>query len=240
MTSPSLPSKGEGNSASSKTPIGLHPTKWHARLAARLIQGYILLVASSVRWRFVDQCGILERLPEERMLYCVWHNRLSLALILYRNVVQRRDPNRRMAALTSASKDGNLLARILEVFGVEPARGSSSRRGAQGFMEMARFARRGLDIAITPDGPRGPCYHLEPGVVTLARVTGLPIFPVSYHLQWKWTVKSWDRFQIPIPFTKCTVTLGRWYRVPKSASGEALETLRQEIEASMREITHDE
>src|SRR5262249_17493705 len=116
-------------------------------------------------------------------------NRLGLALPLYRYYLARHQPERRLAAMVSASRDGGLLARILELFGVEPVRGSSSRRGPQALREMISWGERGYDLAITPDGPRGPCYTVQEGVISTAQITGLPIVPVSYRLNWKICLK---------------------------------------------------
>src|SRR6185295_11123120 len=101
-----------------------------------------------------------------------------------------------------------LLARVLELNGVEPVRGSTSRRGRQALLELVTWAERGFDLAITPDGPRGPCYVVQDGVIALAQLTGLPIVPVSYHLRWRIRLKSWDRFQIPLPFGPCIAYVG--------------------------------
>ena len=115
----------------------------------------------------------------------------------------------------SASRDGAFLAAILERFGVQPVRGSSSRRGAQALLELTTWAERGYDLAITPDGPRGPRYVVQDGAMSLAQITGLPIVPVSYFLKWKIQLKSWDGFQIPLPFSICEVTAGKFQRAAR-------------------------
>ena len=144
-----------------------------------------------------------------------------------------------MAALVSASKDGALLARILEWFRIQPVRGSSSRRGAQALRELTTWAERGHDLTITPDGPRGPCYQVQDGITSLAQLTGLPIVPVALNLNWKISIKSWDRFQIPLPFARCEVCVGRTFHVPADASDAAREKLRGQLEAELRAITRD-
>jgi hypothetical protein len=144
-----------------------------------------------------------------------------------------------MAALVSASKDGALLARTLEWFRVQPVRGSSSRRGAQALRELTTWAERGCDLTITPDGPRGPCYQIQDGITSLAQLTGLPIVPVSLNLNWKIRLKSWDRFQIPLPFARCEVCVGKAVRVPQNASDAEREELRRQLEAELRAITRD-
>jgi lysophospholipid acyltransferase (LPLAT)-like uncharacterized protein len=141
--------------------------------------------------------------------------------------------------MVSASKDGAFLTAILECFKAQPVRGSSSRRGPQALAELRAWAERGYDLAITPDGPRGPCYHVQDGVISLAKLTGLPILPFSYVLNWKLRVKSWDRFQIPLPFARCEVKLGKLVRVPRDASQTERESLRQQLEKTLREMSPD-
>ena len=136
-------------------------------------------------------------------------------------------------------KDGAFLAAILQAFKVQPVRGSTSRRGRQALLELTTWAERGYDLAITPDGPRGPCYRVQDGVVSTAQLTGLPIVPVSYHLNWKFRPKSWDRFQIPLPFARCRIRTGEIVRVPREATESEREALRQRLEETMKAITED-
>jgi lysophospholipid acyltransferase (LPLAT)-like uncharacterized protein len=132
-----------------------------------------------------------------------------------------------------------MLARVLELFQVEPVRGSSSRRGAQALRELVTWSERGYDLAITPDGPRGPCYVIRDGVIATAQLTGLAIVPVAFYLNWKIRVKSWDRFQIPLPFARCEITTGPVMHVPREASDTEREALRQRLETELRAITRD-
>lgn len=141
--------------------------------------------------------------------------------------------------MVSASKDGGFLAAILENFRVEPVRGSSSRRGPQALLELTTWAERAYDLAITPDGPRGPRYEVQEGTMSLAQVTGLPIIPFAFNLSWKITANSWDKFQIPLPFGRCEIITGEALRVPREASDAEREALRKELERRLREITRD-
>jgi len=216
-----------------------HAPKWHQRLGAALIYALAHALAATLRFRLTDLSGYLSDVPQEKFIFAIWHNRLSLSLILYRRYVARRDRNRRLVAMVSASRDGGMLAGVLERFGVEPVRGSSSRRGPQALREMVSWGRRGHDLAITPDGPRGPCYIVQEGVISTAQLTGLPIVPVSFHLNWKIRAKSWDRFQIPLPFARCEITIGKVLRVPRETDAAGREELRKQLEAEMRAITRD-
>ena len=111
------------------------------------------------------------------------------------------------------------------------------RRGPQALLELTTWAERGYDLTITPDGPRGPCYQVQEGVMSLAQVTGFPVVPVAFNLNWKLRVKSWDRFQIPLPFARCEVTVGRVMRVPGEATDAERESLRQQLESELRAIS---
>jgi lysophospholipid acyltransferase (LPLAT)-like uncharacterized protein len=208
-------------------------------LAAALICGLIRSLAATLRFSFNDRSGMFVGEPKEAVIFAIWHNRLALSLVMYRKYVQRRQPTRHMAAMVSASRDGALLARILELFDVEPVRGSTSRRGPQALRELTTWGERGYDLAITPDGPRGPCYVVQEGVMALAQLTGLPIAPVSYHLNWKFRPRSWDRFQVPLPFARCEVTIGEVMRVPREASEAEREQLRLKLERTLKAITCD-
>lgn len=153
-------------------------------------------------------------------------------------IVHRRHP-RKLAALISASKDGALLAAVLSRFGVQNVRGSSSRRGPQALLELTSQAQLGYDLAVTPDGPRGPRYVAQMGVIALAQLTGLPIIPVTCNTTWKVCVKSWDRFQIPLPFSLCELILNRPIFVPREADEHQREELRTHLETSLRSGSRD-
>src|SRR6266568_6285273 len=154
----------------------------------------------------------------------------------YHGYVRKRSHTAGLAAMVSASKDGALLAAILECFKFQPVRGSSSRRGRQALLELTTWAERGYDLAITPDGPRGPCYVVQEGIMSLAQITGLPILPVSYYLGWKYRPNSWDRFQIPLPFTRCEVRVAKPVRIHRDASDAEREKLRLELEQTLKEL----
>lgn len=213
--------------------------RWHGRLAATLVFCLVRGVDATLRYRIEAPPETLECLRREPVIFAIWHNRLALSLMLYRRLVVPARPNARMAAMVSASRDGGMLARVLEWFNVEPVRGSTSRRGPQALLEMTSWAEHGLDLALTPDGPRGPRYVVQEGTVAVARVTGLPIIPVSYALGWKWTARSWDRFQVPIPFSSCQVSFGQVVRIPRESSETDLEACRQRVESELRRITRD-
>ncbi len=216
-----------------------HAPRWYQRLGARVLWGLIRTVAATLRYRWDDHSGHFDRPAAGPAIYCVWHNRLVLSMTAYYGYIRKRHPSPGLAAMVSASRDGGFLAAILECFKVQPVRGSSSRRGPQALLELTTWAERGYDLAITPDGPRGPRYVVQDGVISLAQVTGLPIVPVSYRLNWKLQVGSWDRLQIPLPLSRCEMQFGKPVRVPREASEQERETLRRELERTLQRLSQD-
>jgi lysophospholipid acyltransferase (LPLAT)-like uncharacterized protein len=213
--------------------------RWHGRLAAWLIWGLIQVLASTLRWRWKDGSGLIQPGNSQRFIFAVWHNRLSLSPVIYRRLSIHHGQCRQMAALVSASRDGGLLAHVLKLFEVIGVRGSSSRRGAQALRELASEATLGRDLAVTPDGPRGPKYEPQGGVIALAQITGLPILPVSYRLGWKWTLRSWDAFQIPLPFRVVEVEFAQPISVSHGAGEAEREEARSCLQKSLLAITRD-
>jgi len=206
-----------------------HPPTRLQRFLGWIAATLLRALAATLRYRIhggYDTPGF----PEGPVIFALWHNRLCLCMRVFEHIVPPRD--RRLAALISASRDGAFLAAILQHFGVQPVRGSSSRRGGQALLELHSWAGRGYNIAITPDGPRGPCYRVHDGILSLAQVTGLPIIPYSCQLRWKIRLKSWDRFQIPLPFSRCEMTFGAPILVPRDSTPAD----RERLAAQLRDI----
>lgn len=200
-----------------------------------LIANVIRLLSLTLRIGWHDQSGTVDTTPPQPLIYCIWHNRLALAPAIHLRYVLKRQPTRKIAVLISASKDGALLANILKKFRMTAVRGSSSRRGPQALLELARSARRGCDLAVTPDGPRGPMYKIHDGIITLAQLTGHPIVPSSIKYHQKISLKSWDAFQIPLPFSRCDVFFGKPIRVPRNLKDSDRESIREQLESAMFE-----
>ena len=238
MTVESPPARSPTPSPLWSAAVVPHQATWRQRILARLIHAVACLVSATIRYRWERDP---HQLPQagRPYIFCLWHNRLPLALMLYRQFLEAGRAPFRLAALVSASRDGAMMTRVLELYGVEPARGSSSRRGTQALIELATWAGRGHDLALAADGPRGPKYELKPGVVALAQMTRRPIVPVSYHLTRKLTLKSWDNFQIPLPFSTCVFNFADPVFVPREFRDEEREQVRARIEADLRRLTVD-
>lgn len=215
-----------------------HRPKWQGQLAASAL--WLLGTALSKSWRitFRDESGLLEPTSRGPILFALWHNRLAVAMTFW-SIVRQRRPEAGLAALISASRDGGLLARTFENFGVTPIRGSSSRRGAQALIELVSALRENYHVAITPDGPRGPKYSVQPGIISLAQLSGVPIVPAGAKIFSRKELRSWDAFQIPLPFARCELTFGQPIHIPRRASKEELEALRAQLEAEMIRVNPD-
>ena len=159
------------------------------------------------------------------VIFVFWHGRL-LPLIH----VHRHDG---IVVLVSEHRDGEYLARLLHHFGFGTVRGSSTRGGVRGLKGLVRAARRGLDLAITPDGPRGPNRELKLGALAAARMTGLPLVPVGVGVTSAWRIGSWDELLVPKPFSTVRVAYGRPSFVPRHAgqaeTDEVIGSLRSEL-----------
>jgi hypothetical protein len=186
----------------------------------------------------MDEHGVLQT-PVGPVIVCIWHNRLALSMRIWERFGRTKLRSAGLVALISASHDGGVLARALRYFNVEAVRGSSSRRGPQALLELTSWAEKGYTIAITPDGPRGPRYQIDDGIVALARVSGYPILPVSTYVKWKFCLRSWDRFQIPLPFSRCDVRVGQPLAVTRESSDAERAALKNELEDQMRALTQD-
>ncbi|HVM60711.1 MAG TPA: lysophospholipid acyltransferase family protein [Verrucomicrobiae bacterium] len=193
----------------------------------------VSLIGGTLRWRVEDPAGLLRDTPQRSCIFAFWHNRIFLLPYLFRKHWHSRQRDR-VAVLVSASKDGEFLTGVLDKFNLICVRGSSSRRGKQALREMTELVNLGYDAGITPDGPRGPKYVCQSGVISLAQLTQAPIIPVSWDVNWKWTVKSWDGFMVPLPFGRATLRIGAPMTVAAGLSDEEFEAKRLELEKALR------
>jgi lysophospholipid acyltransferase (LPLAT)-like uncharacterized protein len=212
--------------------------KWRHHAAAMVIFAGLRALSWTWRLRLVDEHHVLQS-PIGPVILCLWHNRLALSMRGWERFGIPNIHSAGLVALISASHDGGVLARTLKYFNVEAVRGSSSRRGAQALLELTSWTDRNYTIAITPDGPRGPRYQIREGIVALAQLSGLPILPVSTCVNWKFCLRSWDRFQIPLPFSRCEVRIGKPILVGREVTDSQRAELKQQLENQMRSLTQD-
>jgi lysophospholipid acyltransferase (LPLAT)-like uncharacterized protein len=162
-------------------------------------------------------------------IYCFWHDRIFLTTYWWRK--------RRIVVMTSRSFDGEYIARFIQRFGYGAARGSSTRGAVGAVVRMARLMRAGCTTAFTIDGPKGPRYVAKMGAVLLAKKSGHPVMPVTMALKRYWTLPSWDKFQIPKPFTRAKVFVAEPIYVPADADEAMLSAKRDELQRVLDDLT---
>ncbi len=203
------------------------PYSWKHALGSTLAYWYTVFLGWTTRiYWFKTQEGA--RLEDEGkgLIYAVWHNQQLFLLYPYRR--------QKIAPLISQSSDGEYIARVLPKFGMLAVRGSSSRGGARALIHLMHAAHDGYRPMLTPDGPRGPIYKVQPGILFLAKKTGFPIIPVGTALSHKFTVGSWDRMRVPLPFGKTALTYGKAIYVTPETDVEAAGL---ELEKELNEAT---
>ncbi|MEM6278689.1 MAG: lysophospholipid acyltransferase family protein [Verrucomicrobiota bacterium] len=205
---------------------GLSPK---SRRIAIVASALIRLISLTLRWRIHDPQKITEKGPDHQLIWIFWHNRIFALTYFYRKFVKTR----RGAILSSASRDGEIIAALIARAGIASIRGSTSRRGAAALLGLRDWIQSGYDVGVVPDGPRGPVYRMGPGVIKLAGVTEAKVLPVRVEYGSYWKFKSWDRFRVPKPFTTADVFLDPIFDVPPDPDDEELEHYRLELEQIM-------
>ena len=199
-----------------------------AQVAAIAGVGYPLinLLGHTLRWR-VEGLHHLEaiRAAGRQPVMAFWHGRILPATFYFRR--------RGIVVITSENFDGEWIARIIERFGYGTARGSSSRGGLKAMLQLVRDMQQGRAAGFTLDGPRGPAHVAQPGALWLARTTGNPVLPFHLEASRAWALRSWDRTQIPKPFSDVALVVGEPMNVAADSTDEQFEQARGELEARL-------
>ena len=189
-------------------------------LAAWLIR----ILAATLRYQDICEEGAAPAAPDTRDIWCFWHRCLLPSACRFKG-------RHRATLLISASFDGELIARTIHRIGFLTARGSSSRGGSAGLRELARAIEAGSPAVFPADGPRGPRYQLKPGAIKLAQMSGRPACPFYVLPERAWTLKSWDAFLIPKPFSRVAIGWARPVFVERELDDAAFEEARLTLEA---------
>ena len=161
-------------------------------------------------------------------IYTFWHDRILLSTYFWRR--------RGIVVMTSRSFDGEYIARFIQRFGYGASRGSSSRGAVGALVEMVKLMRLGRPAAFTIDGPRGPRHVAKMGAVLLAKKTGAPVLPFAINAARYYAAPSWDRFQVPLPFTRARVLIAAPIYVPADADEDLLNVKRAELQRALDSI----
>jgi len=198
-------------------------TDWKHAVGSTLAYWYTVFLGWTTRiyWFKTAEGKQLED-EGKGLIYAVWHNQQLFLLYPYKG--------QKIAPLISQSSDGEYIARCLPKFGMLAVRGSSSRGGARALIRLLQATREGYRPMLTPDGPRGPIYKVQSGILFLAKKTGFPIIPVGTALSHKIKVGSWDKMRVPLPFGKTALTYGKAVYVKDDADmPRAAEELEKQL-----------
>lgn len=184
----------------------------------------ITAILGTCRVRYLGQEHITELERQGRTwIFTAWHENTAAAVALERD--------RQMAAMASDSRDGEYIARGIELLGNIPVRGSSSKGGGKAARSMTRLLRAGHCAAVTPDGPRGPRRELQPGALWIAALSGEPLVPYHVAANRQWELKTWDRHRLPKPFATVYVGIGEPYFVDRERlAGAEADVIAEYIE----------
>ncbi|CAN5382788.1 lysophospholipid acyltransferase family protein [soil metagenome] len=221
-------------------PIGKHFSfapltkySWQRRLVIRFagLAGYLLtaLLGKLTRcevegWEHLD--GILAAGQQPVLVF--WHDRILLATYYFRH--------KSIVVLSSKSFDGEYTARLIQRFGFGAIRGSSSRGGSGAIVEMIKMGRNGYPAGFTVDGPRGPRYKVKTGPVLVAKKTGNPMLPFMVEARRYWALRSWDRLQIPWPFARAKVIIGKPIYVDPKSDDSEMERKLAELQIALDDL----
>jgi hypothetical protein len=203
--------------------------RFEAKIIA--IAGYraIAALGSTLRWR-TEGLEHLEAIVRggRQPVMAFWHGRILPATYFFRR--------RGIVVITSENFDGEWIAGIIERFGYCTARGSTSRGARKALLQLTREMAEGRPAGFTVDGPRGPARTAQPGAVWLAQATGNPVLPFHLEADRHWSVRSWDRTQIPKPFATVALAIGEPFDVPAGAGDGAIEEARRTLEERLKAL----
>ena len=202
------------------------------RIALRIITAigswFIGLIGPTLRLSVSFEEGAQPSLGDRPLIASFWHSCIIPSAYIFRGLGIR--------VITSASYDGEYIARIIQKLGFVAVRGSSSRNAVSAMLGLRRALDEGWTVAFTLDGPRGPRHKVKPGPVALGRASGLALTTFHAAIDKAWVLNSWDRLMIPRPFSRVLVRVGKLIQVPAAASEEDLERYSTELQATLDRV----
>ncbi len=189
---------------------------------------YVLGMTLRIKWVGEENLDILRK-EKKSVIYAFWHGRMLILAYSHRKL--------KAHVLISQHQDGEFIARIIHRLGYVTVRGSTTRGGSKALFEMCEKITSGFDVAITPDGPKGPGFQVHPGTIYIAQRSGMPIVPITNSAKNRWNLSTWDRFLIPKPFSEAMIILGKPIYVPTESTPQELEEKRMELEKQLMELT---
>jgi lysophospholipid acyltransferase (LPLAT)-like uncharacterized protein len=196
--------------------------------------GSVVIRLLGLTWRIEWRGGQhLKRAREMsgQVIFSFWHGRLLVLSYTHRG--------RKIQVLASEHPDGDLMGRTITWLGFGHLKGSSTRGGARALRDLSTVLRRGLDVGLTIDGPKGPRARVQQGAIELSRMTGSAVVPVTNAGRPRKLFRSWDAFQFPGPFSRVVVAYGEPFVVPSGSTEEERERYRIRLESSLTGLTSD-
>jgi len=195
-----------------------------------LVVNLVLFVIYHLNRRSISGMDRLRHQAEQgNTVYALWHGQLFYLTYFYVKNIKTR----RASILISMSRDGDYGVALAHRFKHNTVRGSSSRGGRRAIRALAERLQQGDNLMLTPDGPRGPAFQVNVGIIKLAQMTGATILPGCYNASRKLTLKSWDKFIVPLPFGRIHMAVGEPITVPAESSKEDIEGYRQRLETAL-------
>ena len=189
----------------------------------------VKLISATYRYRIVGAHNERQAVDATgSVIYASWHQRFFPGITFFAT-------RRPIAIMISQSRDGEMIARVVDILGWRSVRGSSSRGGMRALKEIRTLTARGYRIGHIVDGPQGPFGVIKPGLITIAQFAGAPIVPVIMSAQRRWTFNSWDRFMVPKPFSRVIIRFTPPIFVPRKLDAPAFEALRLTVEKEIKE-----
>ena len=208
----------------------MSPPEWKLRLVEVGGSAILTLLGATLRFEIHGEEHIRGlRDSSTPFIFAFWHGQLLPLAHHHRH--------EGIVVLVSQHKDGEYIARVIQRRGFETVRGSSTRGGVQGLKGLIRAARKGHELGITPDGPRGPAGEVKRGALIAAQLSGLPILPMAAAGSRVWRLGSWDRFMVPKPFARIRVHYGPPIRVPRDADEARISELTTRLESEIHRLT---
>lgn len=203
-----------------------------------ILKAILVLLNATYRKRVVRGEDVVDSMldSEQACVPCYWHQQHIVCAWQIRDWIRR---GFRACWIVSASVDGEVPARIARSWGAEVIRGSAANTGALVLRDAQKMMKDGVSIVATSDGPLGPAFEFKSGTVLMARIGGAPMVPVACAADRAWYLDTWDHFMIPKPFARVAIAIGEPVDVPRTASKEELERLRDKMQAGIEAMVQE-
>lgn len=207
--------------------------RWRAATFAASIRGIAWALGASMRLRTTGESDLAShrRLGPGSLLFALWHGDFF--------PICHYGRGHGISVVVSRSPDGEILDRVLRVYGYTTVRGSNTRGATRAVIDLARSVEGGHDAAVAVDGPKGPAFEVKSGIVLLAKLTGCPIVPLGAGFSRCKQFASWDEFRVPFPWARVVLTAGSPIQVPANTHGEEFKPIRRRLERTLLDLREE-